>query len=102
MDYTWKLAESVIIHNINLKQKISEEDAWISTTGAHQRITFGETCKINLTCIVFLKTDWRTSTVIQVIFDLAVWFVHLIKYREKKPPLSLSNGRVPGGLAIVR
>ena len=38
-------AESVRIHNIELKQKIiSEEDAWISTTGAHQRITFGETC----------------------------------------------------------
>ena len=40
-----KRAESVRIHNIELKQKIiSEEDAWISTTGTHQRITFGETC----------------------------------------------------------
>ena len=49
----FKRAESVRIQNIDLTQKISEEEAWISTTGAHQRITFGKTCQISLTCTDF-------------------------------------------------
>ena len=51
-------AESVRIHSIDLKQKISEEAAWISRTRVHQRITFGETCQINLTTVFRKRTVW--------------------------------------------
>ena len=57
---------------------------WISTTGTHQRITFGETFKILFDLHRFFETDcvtitlWKSS-VIQMIFDPAVSFILLIK-----------------------
>ena len=70
-------AESLRIHNIGIKQKISEEEAWIGATRAHQRITFGKTFHISLTSTVFFENG--LSTVILMIFYLDVSFVHLMK-----------------------